>query len=265
LAIPNFLTVSLGGVGVSLFLVLSGLVLELRYGGKKYDYGNFLVKRLARIYPVYCGCLAIGVILYLYREWFLGAKATYFGELTIREWVCSLSGTCAYLGWWGGPFVVTGWFIGVIVGLYLLFPLMSRLMAKSVALGLTTAFVVSLMTLGAIHKGWLGWGWRPEEWMPLARLFEFTLGMWLATVIPKDWWRRLDARVPAKKIWPYLGALSFPYFLVHFELRLVITVLRELIPTWLAVAVFVLLSGIVSQGVLSGVATLSKKKLFSTK
>lgn len=256
--IPDFYTLSLGGFGVTLFLILSGLVLQLSYGGKKYSYFDFISKRIFRIFPTYWFCLVLSIILYLYREWFLDSKATYFAELTLREWACSLSGTCAYLGWWGGPFLVTGWFISLILGLYLLFPFISRLFAKSTNFAIFFAFIVSFTTLLLVHFHLLGWGWSPQEWIPFARLFEFSIGIWLATVTPKTLWYSFNTKIPFQSTWHFLSDLSFPFFLIHFQLRFLLTLVGAWIPNWFAILIFFLVSAIFSHGAISTTQLLKK-------
>ena len=50
--IKNFYYVSLGGVGVTLFLILSGLLAGLTSASKQTGYLDYLIKKLLRIYPV---------------------------------------------------------------------------------------------------------------------------------------------------------------------------------------------------------------------
>jgi len=42
-----------GAIGMSLFFILSGFVLVLRYGDLSHSYKNYIINRIARIYPVY--------------------------------------------------------------------------------------------------------------------------------------------------------------------------------------------------------------------
>ncbi len=50
--IPNFYFVSLGGMGVTILLVVSGAVLRLNHTNVT-NYKDFIIKRLYRIYPAY--------------------------------------------------------------------------------------------------------------------------------------------------------------------------------------------------------------------
>jgi peptidoglycan/LPS O-acetylase OafA/YrhL len=49
--IPGFYEVTLGGVGVTILLVLSGCVTHLAYSRREYTWVSFMQRRLAHIYP----------------------------------------------------------------------------------------------------------------------------------------------------------------------------------------------------------------------
>jgi len=51
--LKNFYYVSLGGAGVTIFLVLSGIFLQLNYKNQEIPFLPFLKKRIIRIYPIY--------------------------------------------------------------------------------------------------------------------------------------------------------------------------------------------------------------------
>lgn len=51
--IKNFYYVSFGGVGVSLFLILSGVLAGLSDSRKQLSYLKYLTKKVFRIYPLY--------------------------------------------------------------------------------------------------------------------------------------------------------------------------------------------------------------------
>lgn len=101
--------VGLSGIAVSMFLILSGLVLELKYGSKKIEYLRFLKRRLLGIYPVYFVSLVFSVAIFIFLKLFSsgGGYSPYF-ELTFISTFCSIFGICSYFGMWGGPFLATG-------------------------------------------------------------------------------------------------------------------------------------------------------------
>ncbi|MDP2402084.1 MAG: acyltransferase family protein, partial [Actinomycetota bacterium] len=51
--IKGFYQVTLGGVGVTLLLVLSGAVLAYTYSGRDTRWTTFMTRRLAHLYPMY--------------------------------------------------------------------------------------------------------------------------------------------------------------------------------------------------------------------
>ncbi|MBQ0921630.1 acyltransferase [Hydrogenophaga aromaticivorans] len=67
--------ISKGGLGVEVFFVLSGFIMQIRYkatfssGFNRRDYAHYLIKRLARIWPLHALCTIAMVI---------GAYSTYF-------------------------------------------------------------------------------------------------------------------------------------------------------------------------------------------
>lgn len=120
--VPGFYFVSIGGVAVTILLVLSGLVLGLRYTKftkLQSNYFSFLKKRCLRLYPSYYLILIIGVIFYAIRRIYGWSPNE---PLTWIDIPLSLSATYAFVDRWGGSLVPTSWFLGLIVSLYLLYP-----------------------------------------------------------------------------------------------------------------------------------------------
>jgi len=216
--------VSLGGVAVTLFLVISGAVLELHYGRCRVGYRDFIARRILRIYPVYWLCLVVGIALFVVGSW-LGPEDFSAGSAQV-DWsdvVLSISGLYAFAGEWGGPFVATSWFVGLIMVMYLIFPLVSRCIKRRPLTALAVLLVTSVasrLLLGRYEV----LPTRPLDWFPLCRVFEFSLGVYLATVLPKrayDFGR--GCRGGAVVV--FVGKLSFPLFLVHYPLLRVMTFL----------------------------------------
>ena len=69
--------VTLGGLGVTLFIILSGMVLELNYGKKDVKYSTFIAKRILKIYPVYYMCLVMTILIVILKSY------RSYGEITI--------------------------------------------------------------------------------------------------------------------------------------------------------------------------------------
>ena len=101
--IPNFFYITLGGLAVVIFVILSGIVLGLKYKTKKLEYFSFIKARFWRIYPTYYLALLVGIIIYF-------SKLIYTTKgLPIVCTVCnftniigSITGFYAFLGLWGG-------------------------------------------------------------------------------------------------------------------------------------------------------------------
>ncbi len=243
--VPYFFFNSLGGLAVTMFLVLSGAVLELQYGRKHTNYVRFIARRLLRIYPVYYAALVLGIFVYCIRQYHESGRVLDLASLGMRDIALSITGSYAFAGQWGGPFVGTSWFIGVIVVMYLLFPLLSREIEKRPFISISIVFVVcalSRVVLGAyeILPG------LPLGWFPLCRVFEFALGIYLVVRLRRSpspnvgsfKWARIVSAV---------AEISFPLFLVHYPLGFLIRYLMRFgVDQLLAVALYIVVSLVAS-------------------
>jgi len=129
--IKGFYYVTLGGLAVSIFLILSGITLGLQYSNMNISYYNFILKRFYRIYPIYYMSIILSIfILIIKNYYFTGILSIPFQSFNISNIVLSITGFYAFAGKWGGPFVGTSWFIGVIISMYLLYPVISILIKK---------------------------------------------------------------------------------------------------------------------------------------
>ncbi len=167
-----------GPLGVSFFMMLSGLVMSAGYERKvlsdDFSYGNFLLKRLLRLWPLHLLCLAVFVLLHLssvFASWrsvgTLGLNA-----LMLQSWVPVRS------VYFSGNAV--SWCLCDLMFCYALFPwlcrLLQRLPRKTIAFGvlslLTLYFVVvALLPQPMVH---------PLVYIsPLFRLLDFLWGMLL--------------------------------------------------------------------------------------
>jgi peptidoglycan/LPS O-acetylase OafA/YrhL len=200
---------TIGNWGVILFILISGCVLEYTYGKKirnvasKFNYRSFIEKRLLRIYPAYWFSILLALLF----------NIGLISQLGWIEYVRTLSGFYAFttlsipqISALGGPINPMGWFIGLIVCLYLLFPLISRFLAYAGFGGMTLIFFLSWFFVISLPSGYVG---LSSYWFPLARLFEFSLGIY---IVQKG--LNLKTANNSKAI-RFLSDLSFPLFLVH--------------------------------------------------
>ncbi len=220
--IPNFYHVTLGGVAVTIFLVLSGVVLQMQYGRKSINYPQFLAKRVLRIYPVYYLSVIFGFAVYCLRSrQELGTIGAGLAQLDVTDLLLGATGTYAFAGKWGGPFVGTSWFIALIMSMYLLFPLLSRWIKTRPHSAIGGLLVISLLSRWLVGQSDV-LPMRPLDWFPLCRVFEFALGMYLVRVMPAMSWTQLRWLEPVAPMISFFSEISFPLFLIHYPFMFVI-------------------------------------------
>lgn len=131
------------------------------------------------------------------------------------EGVLVTTGFCAFAGLWGcglGP----GWFIGLIVSLYVCYPWLARVMKRAPRGTLLALLVISVgarLTVEGFLPYW------PLEWFPLCRVFEFGLGICLAQAAHAQSALQWTGPAPIGRILEILSELSFPVFLIHWLFR----------------------------------------------
>ena len=144
LAVPQLMTFSVLAAssflllfGLAQFFFLSGFVLQYNYGSTvTKDLGTFFKKRLVRIYPLYWLSI-ITAFLLLTRH--IGNEYI----LSRSDLLISLSGLQAILSPRFVDPIFTNWFVGVILILYLLFPLLMYLSNKGMNI-ITASFLILL-------------------------------------------------------------------------------------------------------------------------
>jgi peptidoglycan/LPS O-acetylase OafA/YrhL len=195
--IPAIGPMATGGLGVTLFLLISGLLLAVTDRGEVWP--SFVFRRIKRIYPTYWLCLLTSILI----TWKLPNDTV--------EAILLVTGTCAFAGRWGCSVLNTSWFIGLIMALYAFYPILKRAIDANPLLSLVTLYALSLFMQ---RRGilWLGLKGDAEWWFPLCRVFEFSLGIALAP--------RLNSFAPClSPAWmQYVAELSFPTFLLHWPL-----------------------------------------------
>lgn len=173
--VSTFLGVNLGGLGVALFFLLSGAALMHVYGGR-IDVPDYAKRRFLDIYPQYW--VAYALIFLLATLWGFPREAP--------AWTLILTvlGIDGYVGRIGEPFVpnfylVGEWYIGCQLVMYLLFPLLRRLVKRSPWLTLTGSCAVSALGMAVIggSPGLLGEFSANPNWLVTSHLPEFCFGM----------------------------------------------------------------------------------------
>jgi peptidoglycan/LPS O-acetylase OafA/YrhL len=201
--IRNFYWVSIGGFGVTLFIVLSGMCLEHNYGGHRYRYAEFIRRRLRRVYPSYWLSLAASIILGVTMpptnaiSFFMNVTA--FEVFEAKPWADLLFGV--------------SWFVGLIVSLYLVYPLLSKAMRARPKSTILLSLLVSSISRGLVGNYWAVA--RPTDWFPPCRLLEFALGVWLVSNKKTIGLLTNLCIGRGKNVITYFSNLSYPIYLVH--------------------------------------------------
>jgi peptidoglycan/LPS O-acetylase OafA/YrhL len=222
IGIKNFYWATWGQIGVTLFLAVSGLSLEYNYGRRKVRVGTFYLRRILRIYPTYYMSLLLALVIKLAislrAEIVYGKSFIFLGQPHFGDFILTMTGFNAFAGRWGGSLVWSSWFIGLIVTMYLLYPLISLCMKKYPLLSLGSLFVVSGVSR-LITGHWNILPGNALEWFPPNRLFEFGIGVFLVRLLRRESlliFNRVLVYIP---LLTFFSSLSFPLFLVHDPLR----------------------------------------------
>jgi len=198
----NIYPLGLTGLAVYGMIFVSGAVLEYNYKGieRFSEYVKFLVKRCIRLYPAFWMSLLFGMLV-LYP---VVSKAGIFNVLF------EYTGFYVILGQGSGIYNNMGWFIATIMSLYLLFPLLSKIVKKyqfsSIVVFLLVSFLCRflLITYNVVPIDLF------YRWFPLCNLFEFGLGIYIVQnkLYPQN--------VTSYPIIRQLSDLSYYVFLFHW-------------------------------------------------
>jgi peptidoglycan/LPS O-acetylase OafA/YrhL len=203
----NLVLIEWGAIGVSIFIFVSGCSLALNRNridtpGKV---KSFYVDRMMRIYPVFwAACLFC-----------LATVPDRLPQITTTEYVTNLMGFQAFgarsssdfLGMINGAY----WFIGVLICLYLLYPLLSLAIRRHPHLSIAVLLLVSLFSRVAMAYGF-PWLYRGIDWFPLCQVFTFGLGIYIVQTSTYPKWTNTNGAMV------FLGKLSFYIYLIHAPL-----------------------------------------------
>jgi peptidoglycan/LPS O-acetylase OafA/YrhL len=197
----NIYPKSLGLIALYGMFFISGAVLAYNY--KKIisfsDYRKFLYKRFIRLYPAFWMSLLLGIVLVpavLKQSIF-----TLFFEFI---------GFFISIGTGSGIINEVGWFIGAIFILYMLFPVLYRIIEKYGLSALLILLIISyssrsiLITYNPLQTMTDLW-----RWFPICNLFEFCLGIYIIQN------KLYPGKINDSPIIRQLAELSFYVFLFH--------------------------------------------------
>lgn len=187
----------LGSYGVSLFFIVSGAVLMYMYGDKDIDLGVYFKKRFLGIYPMFWLAFALFFVIkeIRYPHFDRGIRR---GTLLF-----SLLGIDGQVGIYTPTFYMLGeWFLTVIIVLYILFPILKKLVLRNP--WMTFALFLAVTLLSAFH-------WNDDVLAMDAFFFhripEFLFGMIFVQYIKKVHWYML---IPALSVLTLFTVYDFP-------------------------------------------------------
>lgn len=179
--IPNKaldLIINNGALGVNIFFVLSGLILFYNYYDKKIHWGEFMLKRLAKIYPVYF----LGLLLCIAVVYITQTPVKNFAEIValnvslLQSYIPSLS-----MEWYGGG----SWSISTEFFFYSLSPfiilMIKDLKTQTLFILLALAYIASIVPGILYNKQLINF--QLNYTFPPSRLPEFLVGNILAALI----------------------------------------------------------------------------------
>lgn len=182
-----------GAMGVSFFLVLSGFVMSIGYEQRvqepSFRWGDFILKRLIRLWPLHLLCLGVWIIL-AYAAW--GSSAIHplplLGNALLLQWlpVEGIEGNNV------------AWCLPVLVLCYAIYPALARLSTQRLLLA-TIVLAISLLLINELlHPTNQNAYWYKS---PASRALDFLLGMLTFRIyqytLPKgvSTWSKLPALV----------------------------------------------------------------------
>ena len=179
--------VYIGTLGVTLFLIISGALLYKSYGTReRFNLKSFYSKRFLTVYPCFWVAYALIFCLTFYET--RGA----FPAVPAWRIIFSILGVDGYLANFGVPtiYIVGEWFLGFILLVYAIFPLILYLVKKIPLIFGLICIALYTVSLVLFHdRAWIG------VFFPV-RLFDFVLGMYFIKYINPErlrWWMAFPA------------------------------------------------------------------------
>ena len=154
-----------GDCGVAFFFILSGFVCSLGYGQRiregVFRYGDFLLKRLKKLYPLHLLCL---LFFLLVSQTTLDLKVL-VNALLLQSWIPDSE--------WYFSCNKVSWFLSSLLFCYTVFPLAYRHLSKSLTLAILLAYVAVCLLIPYNQVNAVLYVF------PLVRFVDFYLGMLL--------------------------------------------------------------------------------------
>ncbi|RYE25714.1 MAG: acyltransferase [Sphingobacteriales bacterium] len=170
-----------GNLAVGYFFVLSGFVMYLSYVAKEVSFGEFIKRRLARIWPLYVTALLLAIAYPLYQHFFHSAL---LWDNYGRSILLNLSLLQAYIPGYALSVNSPGWSLSVEMFFYLLFPVFLNIARKKPKRFVWLA--VTIYIISQIAHLWMTSTLTPQPntllhefifYHPLFHLNQFLLGI----------------------------------------------------------------------------------------
>lgn len=202
ITIPGYENLPIGKIGVIIFVFISGALLYLTSEKMTFTVSNtftFYYKRFLRLYPAMWSSFLIAIMF----------NPVIFQFQTLKYWLVQLSGTMVYFldfnnpNIWGHLINPLTYFIGLIAGLNLVYPIIHNAIKNHPYHVLFGAIVISILSTTfyniTIYSG-----------NPLAYLMYFVFGAYIAHfgIYPNN-------KIDSDNVIVFFSELSFYIFLTH--------------------------------------------------
>ncbi len=161
----------MGHCGVSGFFVLSGFILATVYRDKKNSVKDFYLNRFARIYPMYI----VGILFSLPIDWYSEKMSN---ENKTEALIASITLLQSWFPFSNGRFNGPGWTLSVEAFFYAAFPILLVILRRNKSLFYLNSALVIFITCLFWNSNYFYFSHQ----FPLMRMWEFMLGMALATI-----------------------------------------------------------------------------------
>lgn len=162
-----------GNVGVFLFFMISGNVLYYKYG-ENINYKTYFKNRFFKIFPLFWICYCFAFLFYFWQ-------LKTFPDIPSYKFIYTILGMDGFLAYKTETFYLLGeWFLGSIIIVYLLFPLIRICVNKNIHV---TLGVLLLLTSFIYHNNFWGLFQIAIGNNIIVALFYFVFGIWLEEII----------------------------------------------------------------------------------
>lgn len=170
--------VYLGDFGVCIFFVLSGISLMYTYDGEL-EIKKYIKKRFLGIYPMFWLTWILAFSYLTYKN----AGLSMWNGISKNKFLLTIIGMDGYTLWYGANFYILGeWFLGCIILLYMLFPILKFGVEKKPVI--TAIIILLIYFIGSkIYNGKI-----PVSIFFLFRIPEFAFGMYLVKYFKNIKW-----------------------------------------------------------------------------